>query len=149
MMIYTLADIVINMAWIWLAIIIITALLEAYTFDLISIWFTFAAVVALIFGLFNVPPVVQMVIFLAVSVALLLVTRPIAIRYFKSNTIQTNVDAIVGKVGVVTKSILENDRGEVKVNGAIWTAISDEVIKINEKIEVLSVEGVKLVVKKI
>ena len=149
MMIYTLADIVINMAWIWLAIIIITALLEAYTFDLISIWFTFAAVVALIFGLFNVPPVVQMVIFLAVSVALLLVTRPIAIRYFKSNTIQTNVDAIVGKVGVVTKSILENDRGEVKVNGAIWTAISDEVIQINEKIEVLAVEGVKLVVKKI
>ncbi len=148
-MIYTLADIVINMAWIWLAIIIITALLEAYTFDLISIWFTFAAVVALIFGLFNVPPVVQMVIFLAVSVALLLVTRPIAIRYFKSNTIQTNVDAIVGKVGVVTKSILENDRGEVKVNGAIWTAISDEVIQINEKIEVLAVEGVKLVVKKI
>ncbi len=136
---------------IWFAVIIIAALIELNTMDLTSIWFSVGALVAFILSLVHVSEVVQVVVFVIVSVLLLISVRPVAKNYFKTNVIGTNVDRLVGKVAVCTKMIKAGDRGEVKIDGKYWLAVttSEQDIVVDEKVEVLAIEGVKLIVDKI
>jgi membrane protein implicated in regulation of membrane protease activity len=135
-------------AIVWFAIIIVAGIIEASTMDLTSIWFAAGAFVALIVSLFTDNIFIQASVFLVVSAALLLSLRPIFSRYLKKNDIKTNADRLIGKVAVCTSAILDGERGEVKIEGKIWTAISNDAVAIGEKVEVLAIEGVKLVVKK-
>jgi membrane protein implicated in regulation of membrane protease activity len=67
------------------------------------------------------------------------------------NKVKTNADRLVGKHAKVTKALLPGERGEVKVEGKYWLAFSDQEIgfEVNEKVEVLAIEGVKLLIGKI
>jgi membrane protein implicated in regulation of membrane protease activity len=134
----------------WFAIIIFSAILEALTMDLTSIWFALAALVAFILAIFNVNIAIQLIVFIVISVGLLISVRPLAQNYFRTNVVSTNSDRLIGKSAVCTKSILKGGRGEVKVNSQIWTAISQDESDIleNDTVEILAIEGVKLIVKK-
>ena len=134
---------------IWAAIFVLAGIVEASTMDLTSIWFSAGAFCSLIIAIF-LPEyyAVQIVVFLVVSVLLLLGLRPVFRKYIRKNEIKTNADRLVGKIAVCTKPIIGDDRGEVKIEGKIWTSISNEDIAEGEKVEVLAIDGVKLVVKK-
>ena len=142
-------DLGITATIIWFAIVIFAGVIEASTMDLTSIWFAAGAIVALIVSLFVPDFIVQVVVFVIISAALLLSLRPIFTRYLKKNDIKTNADRLIGKTAVCSKAITDGERGEVRIDGKIWTAISNDDIIIGEKVEVLGIEGVKLVVKKI
>ncbi|MCK4552065.1 MAG: NfeD family protein [Tenericutes bacterium] len=137
------------MVLIWFAVIIVAAVIEAGTMDLSSVWFSagalFALIVALIFPDYIA---VQVVVFLVVSILLLVILRPIFKEHMSKNKIKTNADSLIGKIAVCTKEIKNGDRGEVKIEGKIWTAISNEDIVSEEKVTVLAIKGVKLVVRK-
>ena len=140
------------MVVLWFAIIIVAALIELNTMDLTSIWFSVGALIAFILSLINgVGPVIQIVAFVVISVVLILGVRPVARNYFKTNSISTNADRLVGKVAVCTKPINVGERGEVKIDGKYWLAVTsgDKDIELDEKVEVLAIEGVKLIVDKI
>ncbi len=136
---------------IWFIIIIVAAVVEMQTMDLTSIWFSVGALIAFILSLVKVNPTWQIIAFLAVSVILIFAVRPVAKNYFKTNSISTNADRLVGKVATCTKPIGVGERGEVKIDGKYWLAVtsSDQDIEIDEKVEVLAIEGVKLIVDKI
>ena len=136
---------------IWFAVIILAALIEINTMDLASIWFSAGALIAFILALVGLNPFLQIIVFMVVSLLLLLSIRPIVKNYLKTNVISTNTDRLVGKVAICTKDINIGERGEVKIDGKYWLAISsgDEDIVIDEKVEVLAIEGVKLVVDRI
>lgn len=136
---------------IWFVIIIVAALIELNTMDLTSIWFSVGALIAFVLALVDVNPTVQIIVFLIGSVGLILAVRPVAKNYFKTNAISTNADRLVGKVAVCTKEILVGERGEVKIDGKYWLAVTsgDKDIEIDERVEVLAIEGVKLIVDKI
>lgn len=136
---------------IWFAIIILAALIEINTMDLASIWFSAGALIAFILALIGFNEFGQVVVFLVVSLILLVSIRPIVKNYLKTNIISTNTDRLVGKVAVCTKDINVGERGEVKIDGKYWLAISsgEEDIVIDEKVEVLAIEGVKLIVDRI
>ncbi|XFA98371.1 NfeD family protein [Candidatus Izemoplasma sp. B36] len=137
------------MVLIWVAVIIFAAVVEAGTMDLSSIWFSAGALFALIVALiFPYELWLQVVVFLVVSVLLLVILRPVFKEHMKKNEIKTNADSLIGKVAVCTKEIKDGNRGEVKIEGKIWTAISNEDIELNEKVTVLAIKGVKLVVRK-
>ena len=55
----------------------------------------------------------------------------------------------VDSEGIVTEEISKLNPGEVKVDGKRWTAISDKKIKKDSKVEILAIEGVKLLVKEV
>jgi len=133
----------------WLAIIVLAGILEASTMNLTSIWFIGGALVAVIAYLFGAPEWLQITLFIVVSAALLLSLRPVFSRYLKRNDIKTNVDRLIGKTAICTLGIAEDEHGEVKIDGKIWTAVAQEKIQIGEKVEVLAIEGVKLMVKKV
>ena len=136
---------------IWFVVIILAAVIEMNTMDLSSIWFSAGALFAFIFSLLNAGWVVQIIIFLVVSIALIILVRPVVKRYLKTNVISTNSDRLVGKVAVCTKIIRIGERGEVKIDGKFWLAVTsgEEDIDVEERVEVLAIEGVKLIVDKI
>jgi membrane protein implicated in regulation of membrane protease activity len=137
------------MILVWFGVIVLAGVIEASTMDLTSIWFAvgafFALIIAIIWG-DNV--ILQAVVFIIVSILLLLGLRPIFREYIRKNEIKTNADKLIGKIAICLKPIVNGERGEVKIDGKIWTAISHEDIQVDEKVEVLSIDGVKLVVKK-
>jgi len=135
--------------WIWVALTVIFAVVEAFTLGLTTIWFALAAFVMVFLSFLPIPLVFQIIIFLAISAVLLFYTRPIAIKKFKIGREKTNVDSLVGKHAIVTRQIGEFDRGEVKLHGQIWTARSedDSVIAEGTKCEVVRIEGVQAIVR--
>ncbi|MDY0373769.1 MAG: NfeD family protein [Candidatus Izemoplasmatales bacterium] len=138
-----------TMILIWFGVVVLAGIIEASTMDLTSIWFSVGALFALIIAVIwgdNV--ILQAVIFIVVSILLLLGLRPVFKKYIRKNEIKTNADKLVGRTAICIKPIVNGERGEVKIEGKIWTAISNEDIQLDEKVEVLSIDGVKLVVKK-
>ena len=137
-------------AIIWLAALVILLLAEALTLGLTTIWFAGGALIALIAALVGANVWVQLGIFLAVSLLLLIFTRPAALRYMNKSTLKTNVDSLTGEVGVVSERIDNLEAtGKVKLNDVIWTARSEDgtVIEEGAVVEISRVEGVKLIVK--
>jgi len=143
----------ISMQWIWLGLVVFFTLFELYTYSLTTVWLAIAALVMVFLSLLleNLSMPAQVLIFLAISAVLLIFTRPLAIKKFKMGKTKTNVDSLVGKNAPVVKAIAEFDKGEVKINGQIWSAVSEDGSEIAEgsRCEILRVEGVKLIVRKI
>ena len=135
----------------WLILLIIAIAIEALTLGLTSIWFAGGALVAILAALLNLPVVVQVALFVIVSVVLLIFTRPIAVKYFNKDRIRTNVESMVGKQAIVISEI-DNLQGigQVTVSGQEWSARSaDDKLgfQVGEVVRVVAVNGVKLVVK--
>jgi membrane protein implicated in regulation of membrane protease activity len=139
----------ISIQWIWVALVIIFALIEVFTLGLTTVWFAIAALLMVFLSLIKIPLSVQILIFLAVSALLLIFTRPLAIKKFKMGKEKTNVDSLVGKHVLVTRKISEFEKGEVKLSGLFWAARPDSNMEIAEgtKCEVLRIEGVQLIVR--
>ncbi|MCL2190581.1 MAG: NfeD family protein [Treponema sp.] len=143
----------ISMQWIWLGLVVFFALVELHTYSLTTVWLAIAALVMVFLSLLleglSLPA--QLLIFLAISAVLLVFTRPLAVRKFRMGKTKTNVDGLAGMRAPVAKTITEFEKGEVKVNGQVWSAVSDDGSEIVEgsKCEILRVEGVKLVVRQV
>jgi membrane protein implicated in regulation of membrane protease activity len=140
------------MLFVWFAIIIIAAFIESQTMDLTSLWFSVGSLFALIIAIIdNDNILLQTIVFLVVSFILIATVRPIAKNYFKTNIISTNSDRLIGKIAVCTKEITIGERGEVKIDGKYWMAVTsgEEDINTGDKVEVLAIEGVKLIVVKL
>ncbi len=138
------------MILIWFGVIILAAFIEITTMDLTSVWFSIGAVFSLILAILNVALFWQIAAFIVLSTILLLSVRPLVKNYFRTNVVGTNADALVGKVATCTKTIHQNERGEVKVDGQYWSAITSEsnTIEEGDKVEILAIEGNKLIVVK-
>jgi len=142
-------DFSIQSHWIWLGIAILLAVIEAFTFGLTTIWFAISALVLVFLSFLPIPIVYQVMIFLVISAVLLVFTRPLAIKKFKTGKVKTNVESLAGMHALVIKQITEFDRGEVKLNGQIWSAKSEDGSTLNEgtKCEVVRIEGVQAIVR--
>ena len=136
---------------IWAIAIILDVIIEISTEGLTSIWFALAALISLILAVLQVSPIIQLIVFVAASILFILLSRPIVKKFMNKEIVRTNADKIVQMVGVVTKPILPNEIGEVKVNSELWRAISfdSEVINEGDKVIINSFSGNKLLVSKI
>lgn len=139
----------VSIRWIWVALTVILSLIEVFTLGLTTIWFAIAALVMVFLSFLPIPLMFQIMIFLGISAVLLFFTRPVAIKKLKSGREKTNVDSLVGKPALVTRQITEFDSGEVKLNGQLWTARSDNGCTITEgtRCEVVRIEGVQAIVR--
>ena len=140
--------------WIvWLVIFVIMVIIEASGPALVSIWFAAGALISLILSLIpNIPWWVEIIAFVVVSVAALFALRPFSKKLLKRNTIASNVDSLIGKKGFVVEEISYLKPGSCKINDVVWTAVNvkeDESIAKDEVIEVVSINGNKLFVKKV
>jgi membrane protein implicated in regulation of membrane protease activity len=136
----------------WIVIAVVFAVIEALTLGINTIWFTIGAVIASIIAMAGGPVLLQIIAFLVSSTLLIYFTRPIAIKKLRIGNEKTNLDTLPGKSALVINDIMPYSTGQVKVQGQIWTAISDGVSSVFRKgdtVRVLRVEGVKLVVEEL
>ena len=135
---------------IWLGILALLLVVEAITAGLTTIWFAGGALVAAIACYAGANLTVQILLFLCVSLVLLIFTRPLAMKYFNKETIQTNANSLIGKKAVVIQEI-DNlaQTGQVRINDIEWTARSADDEKIGEGtvVTIEEIRGVKLIVK--
>ena len=134
-------------AMIWLALMIGFIVVEAACpFHLVSIWFAAGSLVAMIAALLHAQLWLQIILFLAVSVGLLLAMFPLVKKVLKPKTVSTNVDAVIGTQGYVTEAVDNlTATGQVKLGGMYWTARSEDghPIPTGTLVEVTRIEGVK------
>lgn len=141
------------MVYIWLGVFILTIIIEACTFELVSVWFSIASIFCIIFSFIpGLPFYGEIIIFICVSALCLILLRPVANKALKRKISKSNIDEIIGKKGTVIKQISLLNKGEVKINDTIWTGLPyNENITINEGeiVEVVAISGNKLFVKPI
>ena len=145
----TVFGINVSMIVFWLAVALVMLVIEALTVGLATIWFAAGALVALLAALLDFSIAVQIVLFLAVSICLLVFTRKIFVEKLKAGSEKTNVDALVGEKGVVISPIHPYEVGQVKVGGQVWSAVGknpDETFAVDQLVKINAIEGVKLVV---
>lgn len=135
----------------WLFLFIILLIIEIITLGLTTIWFAGGALAALAAGLVGFGTVTQVVVFLAVSIVLLVMTRPIAVKYFNQERQKTNAESLIGQCALVLEDIDSFEgTGRVEISGQEWAAKTDEPkgkIPKNTVVVVNGIQGVKLIVR--
>lgn len=134
----------------WIILLVVLLVVEIITLGLTTIWFAGGALIAFIAANLGAPIWLQIVLFLATSVALLLLTRPIAVKYLNQKRVKTNYEGIIGKVVKVTERVDNfNATGTAICNGQEWTARTEQdgvVFEPGTLVKVVNVSGVKLIV---
>lgn len=146
-------DTYIIMVIIWAVVFVAALIAEIFSEALVSVWFCVGAVVAL--GVSFIPGMPfwgSIIVFVGVSALSFLIIRPLVKDKLFRLHAKTNVDSMIGRKGLVTKKITTFEKGEVKVDGVLWSAIkkeSEEDIDIGKIVEVISIQGNKLFVKEV
>ena len=137
------------MWYLWLITAGIFFIIEIATVGFLIFWLGIGALFAMVASFFTDNLLIQTTVFVISSSVLIPLTKPIVNKYFDDGkTIATNAYSLIGKVGIVTTEINTlNSTGQVKVNGEIWSAKANEDIKQGTEVEILKIDGVKLIVK--
>lgn len=139
------------LAFLWLAICIFAIIIEITSINLVSIWSAVGSFASMIVSLFVEEFWIQLIVFIVVTVLFLVLARPYAVKYLKKNAVKTNVDSLVGRVAIVTDSILEDSKGVIKLGDVYWSAVTldNSAVDTGKKVEIVSIQGNKLIVKEI
>ena len=138
-----------NLTLTWLIIFIFLIFVEIATVNLVSIWFAIGAIASCILSIYVDNLIIQLGCFVITSTICLILTKSIISKIKNHKITPTNLDRVIGNIGIVTKNIDEFNNGEVKVDGKTWTATSKETLKVGTKAKIVSINGVKLNVKSI
>ncbi len=137
------------MSVIWMIVFVVLSFFELITINLVSIWFAIGALASFGVSLITEDATIQIAVFVIISFLSLLLTKSFVKKVRTRKPVPTNLDRVIGKIGIVTEEIAKLNPGEVKVDGKRWTAISNKKIGIGSKVEILSIDGVKLSVKEV
>lgn len=144
----TIFGITLTPAILWFIIAGAFALIEGITLGLITIWFSGGAVGAAVAAMLGASTIVQIIVFLVISIALIAITRPLARKRLNSQTEKTNVDAIIGTDGIVEETVSQYKTGQVRADGKVWTATCESgEIKKGAIVVIKSIKGVTLMVE--
>ena len=137
----------------WLGVIVIALILEALTTDLVSVWFAPGALVAMVLAVFGVHFVIQVVICLVISIALMILAKTVFKNFLhkRKDVVNTSVSALEGRTALVEEEINNQaDAGVVKINGQLWRARMEDDTQIAPKgahVQILHVNGTQLICK--
>lgn len=137
---------------IWLILCGIFLVIEIFTTSFLMFWPGIGAFLAFLTSLITDNQVIQIGVFTITSILMIIFMKPLVKKLFKDNdTTAMNSNSLIGKTGVVVKEIntLES-KGQVKVNGELWSAFTEDensIIKEGEKVTIESIIGVRLKVK--
>ena len=137
--------------YVWLLILMVSIISETLSRKLVVIWLAPAAVISLLLGWCKADVWVQVLAFFAISVALIVLSAIVRHSGSKKAGGVGGVEETIGRVGRVLERV-DNlaGCGQVEVDGQFWAARSmseDVTFEAGCTVEVIAVEGVKLIVK--
>lgn len=133
---------------VWVIIFILALFIEISTPQLVSIWFSVAALVALILSVCGVPFVWQALTWVLASLVLIILFRAIFGKKLSNKSQRTNYDALIGEPILITKDVDHYNLGEGKIRDVVWSIKSNDEIKQGEYAKIIQIEGNKLIVEK-
>ncbi len=136
----------------WLIIAGLFFVGEIATVGFLIFWFGIGALIAMIVSIFTTNIIIQTTIFLISSTILIFATKPFVKKFADVKKTNTNVYSIIGKKALVIITIDPiHSVGQIKLNGEVWTAESDnqQIIKEGTEVEILEIKGVKAIVKSV
>lgn len=122
---------------------------EIFTAGFLVFWLGVAALIAMISSFITSNIIIQTAIFVIFSVILLFATRPFVNKFVNTKTIPTNAFSIIGKTALVVQEINPiKETGQIKINGEVWSAISEngQIIPKDSEVKITSISGVKSIV---
>ncbi len=139
---------------IWLILLVISLIIEAATMGLTTVWCAVGCLVGIILDLCHVDVMIQIIAMIVVTVISFVVCiiwiKPMVDARRMGKIQPTNADRVIGHEGVVIKTIDPvAGKGQIKVDGQIWSAKCEVSVEEGKKVRVLSLEGVKAVVEPI
>ena len=136
---------------IWLIIAGLFFIGEIATVGFLIFWFGVGALVAMLISFFTSNVIIQTSVFVISSAILLFATKPFVKKFIDVKSTNTNAFSIIGKKALVRKEINYNSVGQIKINGEIWSAESEnnEIIPEGSEVEIVKINGVKAIVKPI
>ena len=135
---------------IWLSASGIFFILEIFTVGFLVFWLGVAALLAMLISFLTDSIILQTTVFVISSALLIFATRPLVDKITKKDTVPTNVYSIVGKRGIVIEDIdWATGKGQIKSEGEVWSAKTNEHINIPKgtEVEIESIDGVKVFVR--
>ena len=138
-----------SMTFVWVAAIIVFVVIEIFTQGLTSIWFAGGALGGCLAAMAGAPPLVQVIVFIVISIILIIATRPFK-KKLDRRIQKTNVETVIGQTAIVEEEIPQGMTGRVRLDGKIWTARStgNEAIFPGEQVKVTDIQGVTLTVER-
>ena len=137
----------------WLIAAGVFFIIEMATIVFLVFWLGIGALLAMLTSFVTDSILIQSIVFVISSTLLLIFTRPLVNKFIKvPKEIKTNAYSIIGKKGIVISKINNIEgNGQVKIDGEIWSAksLTDEDIPENSDVEIVEIDGVKAVVKKV
>ena len=128
----------------WVIVILLLAIIEVMTINLVTVWYVASAIIALITSFFIDNFTIQFAIFVILGTIFLITTKKTLDKLVKEKHEKTNLDRVVGMKGIVTEDISKNKIGAVKVDGKEWSATSNKKISKGEVVKVLEINSTKL-----
>jgi membrane protein implicated in regulation of membrane protease activity len=135
--------------WIWAAVIVLTVVLEIVTTELVCIWWAGGAIASLVLALCGVPYWIQLIVFVVVSIAMLIVLRKVFLKLLGKDKEKTNLDSLIGKKFPLLQPIEKHKAGVIKINDVTWRC-EDKFGKphtVGEEVEIVEFLGNKIIVK--
>jgi membrane protein implicated in regulation of membrane protease activity len=133
----------------WLGLAVVLGLIEVTTLDLVFLMLSAGAVAAAAAAGLGAPFALQLVIAIGVSIGMLAVVRPVALRHLRTPAaIRTGTDALVGS-GAVAIERVDANGGQVKLKGEVWSARTYDphvVIEAGRNVEVVQIDGATAIV---
>ncbi|MBO4816362.1 MAG: NfeD family protein [Clostridia bacterium] len=139
--------------WIfWLIAAGIFFIIEIATVGFLIFWLAIGALFAMVTSFFTANIIIQTAVFVVISSILIPLTKPFVDKFTRKDSVPTNSYSLINKKGIVTKDINPTlGTGLVKVNGETWSAKTDDETSIlkDTEVEIIAIDGVKLIVKPI
>lgn len=130
--------------WIWLAIGVVFLIFEVTTPAFLFACFAVGGFAGAVTVLFTESILIQLAVFAGVSIILIPLTRPLARRITKESPQKSNIDALIGKTGIILKAIdPDQDSGQVRVEGQIWQAVAEHKIDQGTKVIINQIKGAR------
>lgn len=139
-------------SWVWLIVALVTFAIEAATpASLISIWFSIGALFAYVAALLNLGILVEISVFIVMSLVSFMAVRPFVLKYLSHKPIHTNADRFIGVQTKLIEAVLSDKWGAVQLEGIRWSVrdVKRGNLPVDTLIEVVALEGAKLVVKQV
>lgn len=146
----TAVDFQVVVVVVWVVAFFVAVIIEALEPQLVSLWFAGGALVALVAAILNLGLPLQVLLFLATSILLLVLTRPFVKKVTKKDTIATNADALIGQEIEIEKGFHLKSHG-VGIHADVrWKLITqqDVTFQDGEYAIIQAIKGNKLLVTK-
>jgi membrane protein implicated in regulation of membrane protease activity len=133
----------------WLGVAVVLGIVETTTMDLVFLMLAGGALAGALASAVGAPLLLQAVVAVVATAALLGVVRPVAKRHLRTPLeARTGVAALVGRDALVTAKV-DAHSGQVKLAGEIWSARAfddREVIEPGARVHVVEIDGATAVV---